>query len=110
MGRLITERWEAFTSNFVLAETHALLLKRRDRQIALDTLQFIESGAAIVLRVSEAYELRAREVIGQYDDKAFTLTDATSFAVMERLGIRSAFTFDRHFAQFGFELLAPRAR
>lgn len=107
MGRMTIERWEAVTSNFILAETHALLLQRRDRQVALDTLRFIERGAVIVLRVSEPDEHRAREIIEQYDDKAFTLTDATSFAVMERLGLRYAFTFDRHFAQFGFSLLMP---
>lgn len=88
MGRMTIERWEAVTSNFILAETHALLLQRRDRQVALDTLRFIERGAVIVLRVSEPDEHRAREIIEQDDDKAFTLTDATSFAVMERLGLR----------------------
>lgn len=88
MGRMTIERWEAVTSNFILAETHALLLQRRDRQVALDTLRFTERGAVIVLRVSEPDEHRAREIIEQYDDKAFTLTDATSFAVMERLGLR----------------------
>jgi predicted nucleic acid-binding protein len=36
------------------------------------------------------------------DDKDFTLTDATSFAVMERLGITYAFTFDHPFTQYGF--------
>ena len=31
--------------------------------------------------------------------------DATSFAVMRRLKIRTAFAFDQHFAQAGFRLL-----
>jgi predicted nucleic acid-binding protein len=52
--------------------------------------------------VSLRDERRAREIIAQYDDKDFTLTDATSFAVMERLGITYAFTFDHHFTQYGF--------
>lgn len=107
MELLIAQRWQLVTSNFVVAETHALLLSRRDRQLALATLLDIDDGTATVLRISEADELRARRIIERYDDKAFTLTDATSFAVMERLGIRSAFTFDRHFSQFGFDLLAP---
>ena len=48
---------------------------------------------------------RAKAIIYQYDDKDFSLTDAASFAVMERLRIVSAFTFDRHFAQYGFTVL-----
>ena len=46
-------------------------------------------------------EERAREIINTYEDKAFSYTDATTFAVIERLGIKSTFTFDEHFAQFG---------
>jgi predicted nucleic acid-binding protein len=33
------------------------------------------------------------------------LTDAISFAVMERLRIPQAFTFDHNFAQFGWNVL-----
>lgn len=40
-----------------------------------------------------------------HDDKDFSFTDALSFAVMERLRIRTAFSLDRHFAQFGWTLV-----
>lgn len=59
----------------------------------------------MIVRVSQTNELRAREIIEQYSDKDFSLTDATSFAVMERLRIERAVTLDNHFAQFGFAVV-----
>ncbi|MCL6636205.1 MAG: PIN domain-containing protein [Peptococcaceae bacterium] len=41
------------------------------------------------------------EIIRRYGDKDFSLTDATIFAVLRRHGIDLAFTFDRHFKQYG---------
>jgi uncharacterized protein len=103
--RLITERWRLYTTNLVLAETHALLLTRLGRPIALRTLQRIDHSTTTIVRSSVTDENRAREIIIQYDDKDFSLTDATSFAVMERLYIPHAFTFDRNFTQYGLTVL-----
>ncbi|HHH42298.1 MAG TPA: VapC toxin family PIN domain ribonuclease, partial [Chloroflexi bacterium] len=36
-----------------------------------------------------------------------SLVDWTSFELMRRLGIRTAFAFDRHFAEQGFETVPP---
>ena len=38
-------------------------------------------------------------------DKTFSYTDACSVAVMERLGLKTAFAFDPHFRQYGFHVL-----
>ena len=50
-------------------------------------------------------EQRARDIVYKYEDKDFSLVDATSFTIMERLGIDQAFSFDHHFEQFGFVTL-----
>ena len=68
-------------------------------------LERIDNGAGAMVRVDEDGERRAREIVAAYRDKDVTLVDAMSFAVMERLGIAVAFTFDRHFVQFGFTLV-----
>ena len=96
-----------FTTNFIIAETHALLLARRGRAIASTVLRELDNSTTTLVCVSSRDERRAREIIRQYDDKDFPLTDAASFAVMERLGITQAFTFDRHFVQYGFTVLTP---
>ncbi len=37
----------------------------------------------------------------RYSDKDWSLCDAISFAVIERRRVAMAFSFDRHFRQFG---------
>jgi len=54
--------------------------------------------------LSLADEEKAKQIIRRYTDKTFSYTDATSFAVMERLGVNEAFAFDPHFQQYGFKL------
>ncbi len=111
MRALATQRRTLITTNFVVAELHALLLSRIDRQIAARTLAEIDSSQrTTIIRVSADDELRAREIVFGDADKDFSLTDATSFAVMERFGIVEAFAFDDHFAQFGWNVMPPTER
>jgi predicted nucleic acid-binding protein len=106
-ARLTRQQLPLVTTNFVLAETHALLLGKVGPYLALRVLPEIDRSDITIVRVSEADEQRACAILIQYDDKDFSLTDATSFAVMTRLGSTLAFTFDRHFAQFGFQAIGP---
>ena len=63
-----------------------------------------------VERVTVDDEAKAKEIIGKYTDKRFSFTDATSFAVMERLGLHTAFAFDPHFRQYGFRVIGLSAQ
>jgi predicted nucleic acid-binding protein len=54
-----------------------------------------------VVAVTRPDEVAAEEILRRYDDKRFTYTDATSFVVIERLGVDDAFTFDRNFSAYG---------
>jgi uncharacterized protein len=101
------ERLQArlFTTNFVVAETYALILARAGRTAAVSLLDQLEQSQELIVRVEADDERRAYDIVRQYRDKTFSLVDAMSFAVMERLGIARAFTFDRHFAQYGFQIV-----
>ena len=102
---LVAQRRQLYTTNFILAETHALILNRRGRDAAARILRGIAESHTAYIRVKWADEQRAIKIISAHDDKDYSFTDATSFAVMERFGITTAFTFDRHFAQYGFAVL-----
>lgn len=93
------------TTNYVVAETHALLLKRVGSKIALQLIEELYKSQTRVYRVKEAEEQRALHIIRTYTDKEFSLVDAISFATMERFHLIQAFTFDHHFSQYGFSLL-----
>jgi len=105
--QIIKERLRLITTNFVLAESHTLILNTR-RLGYWAARQFIEkmlAGPTIIKRVLPQDEARAWQIICQYEAKTFTYVDATSFAVMERLGVSRAFAFDTHFRQYGFTVL-----
>lgn len=106
-GWLADKHVPLLTTNFILAETHALLLARVSRDVAWKVLFEIDHSSTTIIRVSSRDEQRAREILAQYADKEFSLTDATSFSVMERLGLAYAFSFDRDFGQYGFIQLTP---
>jgi uncharacterized protein len=105
---LTEERWHTFTTNLVVAEAHALFLTRLGHDRATAFLHQILRSSTTIVRVSQQDEQQAQEIIFRYDDKNFSYTDSTSFAVMERLGIGPAFTFDHNFAQYGLQMIGPR--
>lgn len=107
VGWLADQHIRLFTTNFILAETHALILSRVGSDIARRVLFDIDRSSTTIVRVSQRDEQHAREILTRYTDKSFSLTDATSFAVMERLRIRHAFSFDDDFSQYGLTVLTP---
>jgi predicted nucleic acid-binding protein len=99
---MCSRRSEPVLTNFIVAECHALMLRRLGVDVAR---RWLFGNTWRVESVAHADEIRAREIIQTYQDRSFSYTDATSFAVMERLGIQRAFAFDKHFEQYGFDLI-----
>lgn len=69
----------------------------------------VRAGAARVESVLPA-DLEVAWSIGQaFDDQEFSIVDRTSFAVMERVGVLRAASFDDDFAIFRFGPRRERA-
>lgn len=97
------ERWRLVTTNAVVVETYGVLLIRsRDkRRAGMTFLDLVETGACRIERVRRADETRAVAILRGHEDETYSFCDALSFAVMERLAVREAIAFDRHFREYG---------
>jgi predicted nucleic acid-binding protein len=95
---IASERRPSFITNYVEAETHALLVRKLGRALAREWLL---TGGLTVVRALPAEEHRAREILARHTDKDWTLCDAISFAVLDARRVARAFTFDHHFRQYG---------
>jgi len=91
------------TTNFVLDETYTGLRGKIQHSAILRFRDSVRQSQQLkVIHITETLEDQAWEIFARYGDKDFSFTDCTSFAVMQQLGITTAFAFDEHFEQFGF--------
>lgn len=103
---LILKRKQLVTSDLVLAETYNLLLRTIGNKATISFSQKLTTIPFLkVIAITQFDMERAWNILEKYSDKDFSFTDCTSFGLMERLKIKSAFSFDYHFIQFGFNLL-----
>jgi len=90
------------TSDHVLVETWLLIGRRQGRRAADAFWQELRLGAAVVEQVGTSDLEVAWRIGDDFEDQDFSIVDRTSFAVMQRLGVTRAATFDDHFAVFRF--------
>lgn len=102
-SRATAEEWRLTTTNAVLFETYALLVNRvrNGRELALGLLDDIQAGGSSIERVKKRDESAALNLLRGHKDKTYSFVDALSFVVMERIGIKEALAYDRHFREYG---------
>jgi predicted nucleic acid-binding protein len=95
------------TTNHVIGESYTLLRMRLGANAAQVFLRRTRASTRTRrVFVAEAWEDEAETVLARFADHDFSFVDATSFVVMRRLGLRTAFAFDHHFLVAGFLVLS----
>lgn len=94
-----------YVSTFVIAETHRRLLYKPHvgRGKALEFLKDIFDGSYNIVRPTSEDEKRAFTLLERFSDQDVTFTDASSMAIMLRMGLRKVLTLDWHFTLLGFQ-------
>lgn len=106
-ARLVKRGARVVTTNLVVAEMHALVVRERGAEAGVGLLDRLYTDPAHEVRfVDRELEASATDRwLRVFRERRFSLTDAVSFEVMRRESIRAAFALDRHFAVAGYELL-----
>lgn len=90
----------------VLVEYIDGVTKRVGKAEAIQQLRSLEESVAMRIEPDLDEDHRnARELFLRYDDHPIDMTDCLSFAIMDRLGLKEAFAFDRDFAAHGLTCL-----
>jgi uncharacterized protein len=93
------------TSSYVLLETLTLLQRRVSLEAVWDFNRKILPLLDVVW-ADEGWYGRALQRLQVERDRNLSLTDCLSFEIMESREIKTAYTFDRHFTERGFEMAA----
>ena len=100
-GRLVT-------TEHVVSETLTLLLRRREHTRArILGRRFNAEHDLEILWTSRKEFRRAWHVFESYTDKGWSVADCISYVAIETHAIETAFSFDRHFRQFGNVSVGP---
>jgi predicted nucleic acid-binding protein len=95
------------TSVPVIVETFTFLDRNANRDVAMAWRESIYRPGTVRILPCELSDLeQSWDYFRRSDLHKLSAVDATSFAIMSRVRIRTAYTFDHHFAAAGFRLVA----
>jgi predicted nucleic acid-binding protein len=96
------------TTNLVIGETWTVICRRARHQDAVDFVERVERSPRVaILRVDEETEREAWTWLRRHDERVYSFVDATSFAMMRKLGLLEALAFDGDFSAAGFVEVRP---
>ncbi len=101
---LLERQTTLICNSYVLLETLALI----QRRLGLEAVRDFQQDIMPLLQVEWlqlAQHSSAINLLLSINRRRLSLVDCASFETMRRLGIRQVFTFDKHFAEQGFDVI-----
>ena len=102
--RMIADGTPLVTSNYLVVETVALLQNLGGFEQGRAFLDTVVPAVQIVWLDAATHQAAVEEWAAAHL-RQLSLVDCSSFTLMRRHGLQTVFTFDRHFATFGFTIV-----
>jgi uncharacterized protein len=103
---LNTER--LFVTDYIIDETLTLLRARGEYRKAVEMGNLFFGSDDIFLHFLTEQDIRQTwEIFKTFSDKEWSFTDCSSKLICQRFDITQAFSFDKHFKQFGTLSVLP---
>lgn len=97
-----------FVTDYIVDETLTLLKARGESRKAFEIGDLLLNSPEIQLHFLTEDEIGATwQIFKMYSDKEWSFTDCSSRLICERLLIKHAVSFDKHFRQFGLVTVLP---
>ena len=101
---LIHQEETLVCTNYVLVETLALV----QRRLGIEAARVLQEDITPILHIewiTDVPHLAGIAAVLVAGHRHLSLVDCVSFEVMRRMGIKTAFAYDRHFAEQGFDCI-----
>jgi predicted nucleic acid-binding protein len=98
-------------SDYILDEAVTTALMRIGHEAAVRVGEFILGSSVVrLVWLDERIKRAAWEYFKLHSDKKYSFTDCSSFVLMKELKVTKCLSFDGHFQQAGFSVLAKLGR
>jgi predicted nucleic acid-binding protein len=92
------------TTNYILVESFAII----QRRLGMESVRIFQEDILPMMNIEWIDELTHEAGISAFltaSRKNLSLVDCVSFEIMRKLGIKTAFAFDTHFSEQGFNCI-----
>lgn len=97
------------TTDFIFDEVVTFFNSKGFHKKALELGTFLlDSNYVDIIRIDREIFSESWNYFQKNNDKLYSFTDCTSFIVMNKLKLKTALSFDRHFIQAGFKVLPDK--
>lgn len=103
---LLNHNSQFVVTDYIVVEIANSLSRIPFRESAINLINSMTASKNIeIVEIDKEVYKEAWELYSSRTDKEWSLTDCTSFIIMNRRRMTEAFTSDRHFEQAGFKIL-----